>query len=181
MGDNELSEKDKRERRIKHLRGAFFIVLGCAIGMTLVTATSIAWDYYEQQAQWDDDRQDILDEMEDESTINGLYAGYSYSISNIDLNLSLAVSVLNETAYIDIIYQCEFYAVSCLLNDDGQYDLGIAIVGLYVNATITTSEGITGGALTIDEFYYEGVVDECTQVSIQDALMGVMELEQWSE
>jgi hypothetical protein len=88
--------------------------------------------------------------------------------------------VSSETVYINVSFECELYVISCLLNDDGQYDLAIDIVGLYLNASMTNGTSITGGSLTIDEFHYRGIVDECTQAAIQEALLEVGELEQWT-
>jgi hypothetical protein len=154
-------------------------LVGTILAVAVVVGVSLVKDVREQH----DAINDFKDEMVAQRDL-----GYEYSVSNVDLSISLELELriesdgevqVSELVTFDIICQCELYSISCLLNDDGDYDLTIDIVGLYLNVTVTTVDGISGGTLTIDEFHYDGVVDDCTDETIRETLLKVADLEQW--
>lgn len=137
------------------------------------------------------DRENAIEDDRQSTIIipNQRSPGYEYSISNVNLNLSFTLESsveadgevqTSESVLINIVYRCELYSISYLLNDDGRYDLKIEIEGFYINMSMTTSIGTSGGTLVINDFHYEGVVDDCTDESIREALLEVADLEQWT-
>lgn len=154
---------------------AVFIIIGLSMIAALVDLNEATDDFK------DDMGEDIVpDDWEIVPTTAS--PGYEYSISNVQMNLTLTFE-FNGTVVgvMSIYYECELYSISCLLNDDGEYDLVIDIVGLNLNASIVTDGNISGGSLTIDEFHYSGVVNDCTEDAIREALLEVGQVEQWSQ
>jgi len=96
---------------------------------------------------------------------------YNYSISNVSMEMQLG--------NISIEFDIDYYSVSFVLNDDGKYDMKLAVEGLYLNVSIETDQGISGGTITLEEFYFESEVTEATQDAITEAVTGQIEFEQW--
>lgn len=105
---------------------------------------------------------------------------YSYSIVNYSASISLTLTVNGTEIPIDVLMEVKEYFVSVDQISEDSYRLYISIKGLYINASIGTPDGLMGATLVCDEFQFTDTIDECTPEAIQEALMGVLTIEQWS-
>ena len=195
MGSDILSEKDKRERTTKRIRGAFYISLAIAIIVSTALFVSLVADCLKLQAQLDDDLQDLkdeIDELEGAPTVepeptpmtpDTPKEDYYFCMRNISSNATIAIthngSVL---ALVNITLEYELLELESKYDDKaGTYDFKIHVVNFYLNITITGPEFYGGVTVSIEELLYVTSGNDTMPTINEDMLLELLNVEPWGD
>lgn len=113
---------------------------------------------------------DLKDDMEIVPVAKVPYISYSITGYSSELVLGNLTVVLN----------ADYYYVSFVLNEDGEYDMVLDMEGFYMNVSVCIDGLVHGGTIVIDDLHFETVVEEATQDALREAVLESADIEQWT-